>query len=180
MDSLSVYDCYSFPRLTAVVCFYLTVLTHYHTVPTALPPRERQLKSWSNQEAFISHCLSDGTDPLSSGLVAVVRPDSSRVYVGRGVEQLRAGSRAFLAFLQTPFPSRSAVRKGLCAQWAGLAQDSSHDGANSCWSCFLLLSVSCLSAGPPVCLRLELGSSYSRFNAPKQGMRSIMRIYDLT
>ncbi len=54
--------------------------------------------------------MSDGADPLSSGVVAVVKPDSSRVCVGRGVEQLRTESRAFLAFLQTPFPSRSAVR----------------------------------------------------------------------
>ena len=132
--------------------FYWTDLTHCYTVLTALSLWGERLKSSSNQEAFILHCLSDSLDTLSSGLVAVVRPDSSRVCVWRGVEQLRAGSRAFLAFLQTPFPSRSAVRKGLCAQWAGLAQDSSHDGANSCWS------VSCSSVSVSVCWSASLSA----------------------
>lgn len=149
--------------------FYSAGLTYCHTVLTALSLWERQLKTWSNQEVFISHCMSDGADPHSSGIVAVVRLDSSRVCAGRGAEQLRAGSRAFLAFLQTPFPCRSAVRKGLCAQWAGLAQESSHNGANSCWSCFLLPSISdCPLVRQSVCLRLNLGSSYSSFHARKQ------------
>lgn len=35
---------------------------------------------------------------------------------GRDVEQLRAGSRAFLAFLQTPFPFQISAQKGsLCS-----------------------------------------------------------------
>lgn len=54
--------------------------------------------------------------------------------MGRGVEQLRAWSRGFLAFHQTPFPQSWPC-------WP----DSLHDGANSC---FLL----CLCTAPPVCL----------------------------
>ena len=89
-----------------------------------------------------------------------------------GVQQLRAGSRAFLAFHQTPFPSRSAVSEGLCAQWAGLAQDTSHDGANSCWSCFLRLSVFvCLLVRQSVWLLLNLH--------PKKRVKSIIIINDL-